>query len=320
MDIVQKFIKASLREANRSEASIAYNTNLSYYERLAIILAKSLNGKILKKNKYDFSIAFDLPQNYSLKVYQSNAAASGYVSLNKNNTEIFDKSLSVFEGKTLESYSSIINEYAKRYNVPIEILTKAFEYIFKIVSITSTFNNQKLPSNRPNDYRKSTIVRQKIEQYKKEYAYYKDLFIKSGAISEEDLAKYIISIEPGKCDDYGYDDDDSKTFNSQIAFIFKDRTTRIRYKFIYDVSFSASATSRYSPGDYWEPPMYDEWLTGDVYDGIEAVFYDLETDALETNEELEGHLINIIDNFANSGMLLKYIKDNLEDITGWDVR
>ena len=319
MDIVQKFIKASLKEANRSEASIAYNTNLSYYERLAIILAKNLNGKILKKNKYDFSITFDLPQNYSLKVDQSNAAASGYVSLNKNNTEIFDKSLSVFEGKTLESYSSIINEYAKRYNVPIEILTKAFEYIFKIVSITSTFNNQKLPSNRPNDYRKSTIARQKIEQYKKEYAYYKDLFIKSGAISEEDLAKYIISIEPGRCDNYDYDDD-SKTFNSQIAFIFKDRTTRIRYKFIYDVSFSASVTCRYSPGDYWEPPMYDEWLTGDVYDGIEAVFYDLETDALETNEELEGHLINIIDNFANSGMLLKYIKDNLEDITGWDVR
>ena len=316
MDIVQKFIKASLKEANRSEASIAYNTNLSYYERLAIILAKSLNGKILKKNKYDFSITFDLPQNYSLKVDQSNAAASGYVSLNKNNTEIFDKSLSVFEGKTLESYSSIINEYAKRYNVPIEILTKAFEYIFKIVSI----GNQKLPSNRPNDYRKSTIARQKIEQYKKEYAYYKDLFIKSGTISEEDLAKYIISIKPGRCDNYDYDDDDSITFNSQIAFIFKDRTTRIRYKFIYDVSFSASATSRYSPGDYWEPPMYDEWLTGDVYDGIEAVFYDLETDALETNEELEGHLINIIDNFANSGMLLKYIKDNLEDITGWDVR
>ena len=287
MDIVQKFIKASLKEANRSDASIAYNTNLSYYERLAIILAKSLNGKILKKNKYDFSITFDLPQNYSLKVDQSNAAASGYVSLNKNNTEIFDKSLSVFEGKTLESYSSIINEYAKRYNVPIEILTKAFEYIFKIVSITSTFNNQKLPSNRPNDYRKSTIARQKIEQYKKEYAYYRDLFVKSGAISKEDLAKYIISIEPGRCDNYDYDDD-SKTFNSQIAFIFKDRTTRRRYKCRYDVSFSASVTSRYSPGDYWEPPMYDEWLTGDVYDGIEAVFYDLETDALETNEELEG--------------------------------
>ena len=317
MDIIQEFIKASLKET-RNDMSIAYNSNLSYYERLAIILAKNLNGKILKKDKDYFSIAFDLPQNYSLKVYQSDAAASGYVSLNKNNTEIFDKSLSVFEGKTLESYSSIINEYAKRYNVPIEILTKAFEYIFKIVSITSTFNNQKLPSNRPNDYRKSTIARQKIEQYKKEYAYYKDLFVKSGAISEEDLAKYIISIEPGRCDDY--DDDDSKTFNSQIAFIFKDRTTRIRYKFIYDVSFSASVTSRYSPGDYWEPPMYDEWLTGDVYDGIEAVFYDLETDALETNEELEGHLINIIDNFANSGMLLKYIKDNLEDITGWDVR
>ena len=149
--------------------------------------------------------------------------------------------------------------------------------------------------------------------------YYRNLFIKSGAISEEDLAKYIISIEPEKCDD-PYDDDGSVTFNSQIAFIFKDRTTQICYKFIYDVSFSASANDRYSSGSYWDPPAYDEWLSGDVYNGVDAEYYDLETDAPETNEELEEHLINIIDNFVNSGMLLKYIKDNLEDITGWDVR
>ena len=152
--------------------------------------------------------------------------------------------------------------------------------------------------------------------------YSRDLFVKSRAISEEDLARYIISIEPVKCDDLysSFDDGGSVTFNSQIAFIFRDRITQICYKFIYDVSFSASANDRYSSGSYWDPPAYDEWLTGDVYNGVDAEYYDLETDAPETNEELEGHLINIIDNFANSGMLLKYIKDNLEDITGWDVR
>ena len=323
MDIVQKFIKASLKEANRSEASIAYNTNLSYYERLAIILAKSLNGKILKKNKYDFSIAFDLPQNYSLKVYQSNAAASGYISLNKNNTEIFDKSLSVFEGKTLESYSSIINEYAKRYNVPIEILTKAFEYIFKIVSITSTFDNQKLPSNQPNDYRKSTIARQKIEQYKKEYAYYKDLFIKSGAISEEDLAKYIISIEATECGEPDWDLDldysGSAKFDSEITFNFRDKTTKALYKFVYNVSFTVGVDGRYSPGDYWDPPEEDTWLTGDIYNGeVEADILDVKVDG-PSNGELEDHLADIIEDFAKSGMLAQYINDNLEDITGYDV-
>lgn len=318
MDIVKDFIKASLKEANRSEASIAYNANLSYYERLAIILAKNLNGKILKKDEGYFLIAFDLPQNYSLKVRKSDPH-SGYVSFNKDNIKIFDTDLSFVEGKSLESYSSTINHFAKIYDVPIEILTKAYEYIFKIISIISTFNSRKMPSRRP--ITKSTIDRQKLEQYKKEYAYYKDLFVKSGAVSEEDLAKYIMSIEPIKCDDY-YDsfDDDALTFNSQIAFIFKDRTTQIRYKFIYDVSFSVSAVSRYSPGSYWEPPAYAEWLTGDAFNDIEAEYYDLETNAPETNEELEEHLINIIDNFANSGMLLKYINDNLEDITGYDVK
>ena len=322
MDIVQKFIKASLKEANRSEASIIYNNNLSYYEKLAIILAKRLNGKILKKRKDEFSIAFDLPQNYSLKVSRCDVVYPGYVSLNKNNIEIFDKDLSFFKSDSLESYSDTINEYAKRYKVPVEVLTKVFEYILKVKSIISTFNSQTSPKKQAKIYRKSTIARQKLEQHKKEYGYYRDLFVKSGAISKEDLAKYIISIEPKKCDDYYSSpyDDDSVTFNSQIAFIFRDRTTQIRYKFIYDVNFSVSAISWYSPGSYWEPPMYDDWLTGNVYDGIEAEFYDLETDALEINEELKEHLINIIDDFANSSMLLKYITDNLEDITGWDVR
>ena len=324
MDIVQKFIKASLKEANRSDMSVAYNSNLSYYERLAIILAKNLNGKILEKNKYDFSITFDLPQNYSLKVDQSNAAASGYVSLNKNNTEIFDKSLSAFKGDSLDSYSDTINEYAKRYDVPVEVLTKVFEYILKIVSITSTFDNQKLPSNRPNDYRKSTIARQKLEQYKKEYAYYKDLFIKSGAISEEDLAKYIISIEAAECGEPDWDLDldysGSAKFNSEITFNFRDKTTKALYKFVYNVSFTVGVDGWYSPGNYWDPPEEDTWLTGDIYNGeVEADLLDVKVDG-PSNGELEDHLADIIDDFAKSGMLAQYINDNLEDITGYDVK
>lgn len=324
MDIVQKFIKASLKEANRSEASIIYNNNLSYYEKLAIILAKRLNGKILKKRKYDFSIAFDLPQNYSLKVSQCDAYYSSYVSLNKNNIEIFDKDLSFFKGDNLESYSDTINEYAKIYKVPVEVLTKVFEYILKVKSIISTFNSQTSLKGQAKIYRKSTIARQKLEQYKKDYGYYRDLFVKSGAISKEDLAKYTISIEPEECGEPDWDLDldysGSAKFDSKITFNFRDRTTKALYKFVYNVSFTVGVDGWYSPGDYWDPPEGEEWLTGDIYNGeVEADLLDVKVDG-PSNGELEDHLADIIDDFANSGMLAQYINDNLEDITGYNVK
>ena len=323
MDIVQKFIKASLKEANRSEASIIYNNNLSYYEKLAIILAKRLNGKILKKRKYDFSIAFDLPQNYSLKVSQYDAFYLSYVSLNKNNIEIFDKDLSFFKGDSLESYSDTINEYAKIYKVPVEVLTKVFEYILKVKSIISTFNSQTSPKKQVKIYRKSTIARQKLEQHKKDYGYYKDLFVKSGAISKEDLAKYIISIEPEECNtldlDLDYGGGGSAEFNSKIAFTFRDKITKAIYKFIYGVKFTAGADGWSSSGSYWNPPDGDEWLTGDIYDDIDADLYDIKTDG-PSNRELEDHLVDIVDDFINSGMLFQYINDNLEGITGYNIK
>ena len=70
----------------------------------------------------------------------------------------------------------------------------------------------------------------RLEQYKKDQAYYRNLFIKSGAISEEDLAKYIISIEAAECGEPDWDLDldysGSAKFDSKIIFNFRDRTTR----------------------------------------------------------------------------------------------
>lgn len=316
MDIVQKFIKASLREANRSEASIIYNSNLSYCEKLAIILAKRLNGKVLKNGKYYKNycvVVFDLPQNYSLKISQSdiNPNPLDYITLSKNNIEIFDQSLMGFKDDNLESYSDTINEYAKIYKVPVEVITKAFEYILKVISITSTFNNQVSPRGRAKIYRKSTITRQKLERYKKEYGYYRSLFVKSGVISEEDLARYIISVAPEECkvldldlDDYG--GGGLATFLSKIAFTFRDRITKAIYKFIYSVELTAGMDGK-------------EWLTGDVYDNIEVDLCGIETDGPE-NGELEDHLVNIIDDFTNSDMFIQYINDNLDGITGYDVK
>lgn len=307
MDIVQKFIKASLKESNRNEASIIYNNNLSYCEKLAIILAKRLNGKILKKKKYYSSIAFDLPQNYSLNISQCDAFYSSYASLNKNNIEIFDKDISFFKGDSLESYSDTINEYAKIYKVPVEVLTKVFEYILKVKSIISTFKSQISPKGQAKIYRKSTIARQKLEQYKKDYGYYRDLFVKSGAISKEDLAKYIISIETTESDWDFLDYSGSAKFDNKIIFNFRDRTTKALYKFVYNVSFTVRMEG-------------EKWLTGDIYNGeVEADLLDVKVDG-PSNGELEDHLADIIDDFANSGMLAQYIDDNLEDITGYDVK
>lgn len=316
MDIVKDFIKASLKEANRSEASIIYNSNLSYCEKLAIILAKRLNGRVLKNDKYYKNycvVVFDLPQNYSLKVSQSdiNPDPFGYITLSKNNIEIFDQSLMGFKYDNLESYSDTINEYAKIYKVPVEVITKAFEYILKVISITSTFNNQVSSRDQAKIYKKSTITRQKLERYKKEYAYYRSLFVKSGVISEEDLARYIISVVPEECKVLNLDLDDYgggglATFLSKIAFTFRDRITKAIYKFIYSVELTAGMDG-------------NEWLTGDVYDDIEVDLCGIETDGPE-NGELEDHLVNIIDDFTNSDMFIQYINDNLDGITGYDIK
>ena len=154
--------------------------------------------------------------------------------------------------------------------------------------------------------------------------YYRDLFVKSGAISEKDLARYIISIKPEKCNDPDWDLDysdggGSATFHNKIAFTFRDRITKAVYKLIYNVKFTAGAAGWSSSGSYWNPPDGEEWLTGDVYNDIEADLYDIKTDEPE-NGELEDHLVDIIDNFANSGMLNVYIEDNLENVTGYDVK
>ena len=76
----------------------------------------------------------------------------------------------------------------------------------------------------------------------------------------------------------------------------------------------------YSPGDYWDPPEGEEWLTGDIYNGeVEADILDVKVDG-PSNGELEDHLADIIEDFANSGMLARYINDNLEDITGYEIK
>lgn len=314
MDIIQDFIKASLKEANRSEASIAYNSNLSKTERLAIILAKSLNGKILKKTKYDFLLQFNLPQNYNLEI---NDDLRGSISLNEKSI-FYWKNLYFIKDRDIDYLTDEAKDCENKYNVPADVSLAALKIASKILSIKATFDSQNLPDKNSLDRRASTIARQKIEQYKKEYAYYKDLFIKSGAISEEDLAKYIISIKPEDCDDGDWDDESAR-FNAKIAFIFRDRTTKVVYKFIYGVYFTAGAGGWYSPGSYWEPPDGEDWLTGDIYDSkVEADLLDVKVDG-PSNGELEDHLADIIDNFAKSGMLAQYINDNLEDITGYDV-
>lgn len=321
MDIVQEFIKASLKEANRSEVSVAYNTNLSKTERLAIILAKSLNGKILKKDRYSFSLRFNLPQNYNFRVYYSNSSFPGHISL--NDKEIFYwKNLYFVKDRDINYLTDEAKNCENKYNVPVDVSLAALKIVSKMLSIEATFNSQNLPDKDVTDNRASTKARRNLEKYKKEQSYYRDLFVKSGAISEEDLARYIISIEPEECNDPDLDLDDdggSATFINKIAFIFKDKITKAFYKLIYEVKFTAGATGWSTPGSYWEPPDGEEWLTGDVYDDIEADLYDIKTDEPE-NEALEDHLVDIIDNFVNSSMLAKYIEDNLEDVTCWDVR
>lgn len=321
MDIIEEFLKASLKE--RSDLSIAYNSNLSYYERLAIILAKNLNGKILKKDKYCYSVSFNLSQDYSLQIYYSSSSFLGHIY--SGNKELFYwKNLFYFKDKSQEELSKEAKECEERFKVPFEVMIEALNLIVKIVSIVHIYSNQNLPDYQPKDYRKSTKARRNLELYKKDQAYYRDLFVKSGAIPEEDLARYIISIKPEGCEEPDWDIDysdggGSATVDSKIAFILRDKITKALYKLIYNVRFTASAGGWYSSGSYWEPPDGEAWFTGNVYDDVEAEFDEIKTDE-PLNEEFEEHLIDIIDDFTSSGMLAKYVEDNLEDITGYDVK
>lgn len=321
MDIVQKFIKTSLKEANRNNMSIAYNSNISKIERLAIILAKNLNGKIIEKNKVDFLLQFDLPQNYSLKIDND---LKGRILLNKE--EIFYwHDLSFVKDKDINYLTDDAKDCEDRFNVPVDVSLAALKLAAKIVSIKEAFNEQNLPDENSYDHRKSTRARRNIERYKKEQAYYRELFVKSGAISEEDLAKYIISINTIKCEDYRTNIDypegeGSAIFDSEIAFIFKDIAINARYDIIFSVRFAASAEGWHNPGDYWDPPDGEEWLTGEVLDDeVDADYSEIKTNG-PLNDELEEHLIDIVYNFAESGMLAQYLEDNLEDITEWEIR
>lgn len=320
MDIVQKFIKASLKEANRSDMSVAYNSNISKSERLAIILAKNLNGKILKKDKVDFLLQFDLPQNYSLKV---DSDLRGQILLGEKNI-FYWRNLSFVKGQNIVDLTDIAKNYDDEYNVPADVSFAALKLATKIVSIKEEFYKQDLPDENSYDHRKSARDRRNLEKYKKDQDYYRNLFIKSGAISEEDLAKYIISIEAAECGEPVWDLDldysGSAKFDSKITFNFRDRTTKALYKFVYNVSFTVGVDGWYSPGNYWDPPEEDTWLTGDIYNGeVEADLLDVKVDG-PSNGELEDHLADIIEDFANSGMLAQYINDNLEDITGYEVK
>ena len=318
MDIVQKFIKASLKEANRSDMSIAYNSNISKSERLAIILAKNLNGKILKKDRNDFLLQFNLPQNYSLKI---DSGLRGQVILGEKNI-FYWYDLSFVKDRDVNYLTNEAKDCEDKYKVPADVSFAALKLATKIVSIKEAFYKQDLPNERYIS-KKSTIDRLNLEKYKEDQAYYKDLFVKSGAISEEDLAKYIISIEPEECNtidlDLDYGGGGSANFDSKITFTFRDKITKAIYKFIYGVKFTAGADGWSSSGSYWNPPDGDEWLTGDIYDDIDADLYDIKTDG-PSNRELEDHLVDIVDDFINSGMLFQYINDNLEGITGYNIK
>ena len=311
MDIIQEFIKASLKET-RSDMSVMYNNNLSYSEKLAIILAKNLNGKILKKDKYGFSLQFNLPQNYNLEI---NDDFRGSISLNEKSI-FYWKNLYFIKDRDIDYLTAEAKDCENKYNVPSDVSLAALNIASKMLSIKATFDSQNL-SDKKVDKRASTKARRNLEIYKKEQAYYRGLFIKSKAISEEDLEKYIISIKPEKCDDGDWDDDSAR-FNAKIAFIFRDRATKALYKFIYDVDFTAGAGGWYSPGSYWEPPDGEDWLTGDVNDS-EAYCEDVQSDE-PVSEEFEEYIMDILDKFCDSGMLDKYLEDNLEDITGQEIR
>lgn len=311
MDIIQEFIKASLKET-RSDMSVMYNNNLSYSEKLAIILAKNLNGKILKKDKYGFSLQFNLPQNYNLEI---NDDFRGSISLNEKSI-FYWKNLYFIKDRDIDYLTTEAKDCENKYNVPSDVSLAALNIASKMLSIKATFDSQNL-SDKKVDKRASTKARRNLEIYKKEQAYYRGLFIKSKAISEEDLEKYIISIKPEKCDDGDWDDDSAR-FNAKIAFIFRDKATKALYKFIYDVDFTAGAGGWYNPGSYWEPPDGEDWLTGDVNDS-EAYCEDVQSDE-PVSEEFEEYIMDILDKFCDSGMLDKYLEDNLEDITGQEIR
>ena len=115
MDIVKEFIKASLKEANRSEASVAYNSNITKAERLCIIITKTLNGKITERDWNHCFIEFNLPQNYKFLVRH-------YSGSGKEVCGVFEKCIG-------------------RKNLICFYLFPAFSIILLIVFLVSIFHN-----------------------------------------------------------------------------------------------------------------------------------------------------------------------------------
>lgn len=168
-------------------------------------------------------------------------------------------------------------------------------------------------------------LKEKIRSDAEEQSYDKELFIKSKAISEEDLAKYDISFTHIDCREYEYNIDYSEgygsvIFDSEILFTFKDKITKARYDITFSVRFDARAEGRRYPGSYWDPPEDEYWLIGEIWDdGFEAEYSKIETNG-PTSDELEDHLIDIVYNFTESDTFFHYLTDNLEGITGWEIR
>lgn len=168
-------------------------------------------------------------------------------------------------------------------------------------------------------------LKEKIRSDAEEQSYCKELFIKSKAISEEDLAKYDISFTHIDCREYEYNIDYSEgygsvIFDSEILFTFEDKITKARYDITFLVRFDARAEGRRYPGSYWDPPEDEDWLIGEIWDdGFEAEYSKIETNG-PTNDELEEHLIDIVYNFTESDTFFLYLTDNLGSITGWEIR
>lgn len=331
MDIVQEFIQASLKEANRSDASILYNSNLSWCERLATFIAKKLNGRVLQKRKDHFNLEFNLPQNYKLRTYyyKEDGFNSIKIITPEGKEPFYWTTIYFFEDYSKEDQDGFERKIAQReeekYHIPQEITLACINMCKKIIDIEESFRENWISDKKDN--RDSTKDRQRLEYYKKQQGFFQkclDKYIKTLAEDEaEDLKKYSIIVKCIDCDDGDWDGD-CASFYSNFYFTFVDKATKNSWKFEYSIYFKAAAGGWYFPGSApgygYDPPDGESWLIDGHTYVVDVELNDVDSD-VEVNEEFEQSLMNLLEKFLKSDDgFNNYIDNYLEEITGSEVR
>lgn len=216
-----------------------------------------------------------------------------------------------------------MSEKAEEFNYPIEVFEKSIELIEELANLY-----------KESDQIDSEIIDSRVEKpkkipnkdlvdiYRKGYKWLKD----TGAFEDGFLEKFHCAVNP-QVTSYQDWDDDKYTCKSLYEFIFKSKETRETYKFEIPMYLFCSADGWYDAGSFWEPPDGESWVTdlnefeldsdGECEEGYAA--YCSESPS-NPDQELIDTILAALTAIAESSDFRNHIEEDLEDLTGQEVK